>query len=34
MGILSFDINNINHDDINFDEDDLETFSWQTYDLA
>ena len=34
MGSLSFDINNITLDGINFDEDDLETFSWQTYELA
>ena len=32
MGILSVDFNNINLDDVNFDEDDPETF--QNYDFA
>ena len=32
MGILSIDVNNINLDDVSFDEDDPETF--QNYDFA
>ena len=34
MGIRSLDLKNTNLDDANFDEDDLETNSCQTYGLA